>query len=188
MSSATKRLIAVLLAGIIIYACASGRKAPDFNLNIWDGEPVTQEGLKGRTVVLVFSYAYCSLRCPVVTARLFALDEAMETPKDVVYFHISVDPDNDTPERMKKYFSLYRLDAEKDRRWMFVSGAKDELLKIWKFYGVTSKRIEDKNIPEGYYIEYSPKMVIIDKKGIIRHETDYNFSEKDIIKKIKGLS
>ncbi len=187
MSLVTKRLIAVLLAGIIIYSCTSGKNAPDFNLNSYDGEPVTLEGLKGRTVVLVFSYAYCSLRCPIVTARLYGLDEAMQSPKDVVYLHISVDPDNDTPERMKKYFSLYRLDPEKDRRWMFVSGAKDELLKIWKFYGVTSKRIEDKNIPEGYYIEYTPKMVIIDKKGLIRHEADYNFSEDDVIKKIKEL-
>jgi hypothetical protein len=42
-------------------------------------------------------------------------------------------------------------------------------------------------LPEGYYIEYTPKLVLIDKKGSIRHEEDFFFLEDDIVKKIREI-
>ena len=112
----------------------------------------------------------------------------MDAPQDVVYLHVSIDPEMDTPERRKKYFGLYKLDAVKDRRWMFVSGQQDELAKLWKFYGIEVERIEEKRLPEGYYMEYTPKIVLIDKKGSIRHEEDFFFMEDEIIKKIREIA
>jgi len=180
-------IVAIALLGLIAGSCTPGKKAVDFKLTDRDGKTVTMDSLKEKVVVLVFSYAYCSVRCPVVTARLYSLDLALEAQKDVVYLHVSVDPEMDTAERRRHYFELYRLDAEKDRRWMFVAGEKDELEKLWKFYGVTASRVEVKEIPEGYYMEYTQKMAVIDKQGFIRYETDYNYSEDEVVKKIKEL-
>jgi cytochrome oxidase Cu insertion factor (SCO1/SenC/PrrC family) len=106
----------------------------------------------------------------------------------VVYLHLSVDPDNDTPERRKKYFNLYGIDAAKDDRWMFLSGKKSEMSKIWGFYGVNAKKVEDKRLPEKYYMEYEPKVVAIDGSGIIRYESGSDFSEEDIKSLIEKLS
>lgn len=184
----TRRYIASLLFwAVLAGSCVTGKKAVDFRLTNWDDNEVTMGTLKGKVVVLVFSYAYCSVRCPVVTARLYSLDMELDALKDVVYLHVSVDPGMDTAERRRHYFELYRLDAENDRRWMFLSGEKSELERVWKFYGVTATSVEVKEIPEGYYMEYTQKMAIIDKEGFIRYETDYNFSEDEIVKKIKEL-
>ncbi|MBI4848554.1 MAG: SCO family protein [Nitrospirae bacterium] len=180
-------IIAIALLGAMTISCTPGKKAQDFKLGNWDNNTVTMSALKDKVVVLVFSYAYCSVRCPVVTARLYSLDAALDARKDVVYLHVSVDPEMDTAERRRHYFELYSLEAEKDNRWMFVSGAKGELEKLWKFYGVAANRIEVREIPEGYYMEYTQKMAIIDKKGFIRYETDYNYSEDEVVKEIKKL-
>jgi protein SCO1/2 len=168
-------------------AYASKRKAVNFNLNNWDGRAVSMQNLNGKVVILTFSYAYCSALCPIITARLFSLDNTMNSPQNVVYLHVSVDPSMDTSERRRKYFNLYGIDALKDSRWMFISGQKSELSKLWSFYGVTMKRVKNKRLPEGYYIQYTPKLVIIDKEGFIRHETGFDFSEDEVIEKIRGM-
>ncbi len=186
-----KGLIAVLvlLVGAVGYYYYETRnRAIDFSLDNWDEKTVTMRDLRGKVVVQAFSYANCSVRCPVVTVRLSSLNDMMDAPQDVVYLHVSIDPEMDTPERRKKYFGLYKLDAVKDRRWMFVSGQQDELAKLWKFYGIEVERIEEKRLPEGYYMEYTPKIVLIDKKGSIRHEEDFFFMEDEIIKKIREIA
>lgn len=167
---------------------AGGKRALDFKLDNWDGKTtVTLKKLSGKVVVLTFSYAYCSVRCPIITGRLYSLDAELNSPGGVAYLHVSVDPDMDTPERRKKYFGLYGIDAEKDWRWLFVSGRRDELKRLWDFYSIDIKKVEERKIPEGYYMEYTPKVVIINKHGMIEHETGFFFSEEELSRRIKEL-
>jgi protein SCO1/2 len=176
----------VLVLGYSLYT--AGNKAIDFRLVNWDQETVTMSDLRGNTVVLAFSYSNCSIRCPVVTVRLALLDELLNSPEDLVYLHVSIDPEKDTPESMKKYFGLYKLDPARDKRWMFVSGEVNELSVLWKYYGIEVEKVEEKRLPEGYYMEYTPKLVLIDKKGVIRHEENLFFDDEDIVKKIRKIT
>ncbi len=180
--------VVLLFALPVFYYYVTKDRAIDFSLDNWDETTVTMRDLRGKVVVLAFSYSNCTVRCPVVTVRLTALDEMMNAPEDVVYLHVSIDPEKDTPESRKKYFSLYKLDAVKDHRWMFVSGEKGELARLWDFYGIDIEIIKEKMLPEGYYIEYTPKLVLIDKNGTIRHEEDFFFEDDQIIKKIKDIA
>lgn len=166
---------------------AGERQAIDFHLSNWDKRPVSLRELKGKIVFLTFSYANCTVRCPIITGRLYFLDQTMGSPADVVYLHISTDPEKDTAEKRKSYFSLYRIDAEEDNRWMFLSGSRDELSKLWNFYRISPERIRDSRLPEGYYMEYTPKLVVLDKAGLIRFETDFNFSEDEVHKEVKEI-
>lgn len=188
MSSAYKSIF--ILAGLMLvfsgqHLYATDKKAIDFSLENFDGQTVTLQNLKGKVVVLTFSFAFCSVRCPVISGRLSALDAQMDANPDVAYLHVSVDPDMDTPENRREYFALYGIDAVKDKRWLFVSGPKDELSKLWKFYGIDIKKVEIKDIPEGYYMEYTPKVVLIGKNSVVEYETDFYFSEDKMLKKIK---
>ncbi|MCK5504842.1 MAG: SCO family protein [Thermodesulfovibrionia bacterium] len=180
-------IVISLLAFFGYYYYVMSNMAIGFSLNNLDGETVSMYDLRGKVVVLTFSYAYCSVRCPVITVRLSSLDELMNAPEGIVYLHVSVDPEMDTPERRRKYFSLYKLDAVKDNRWMFVSGQKNELSKLWKFYNIDIEKIESTWLPEGYYMEYTSKIVIIDKKGFIKDEVDFFFLEDEIAKKIEEI-
>lgn len=178
----------MLLLLIAVGAAADRRKAPDFKLDNWDGRTITLKGLRGKVVVLTFSYAFCSVRCPIITGRLKGLDKGLDSPGDVLYLHVSVDPGMDTPERRKDYFGLYGITPEKDGRWLFLSGPVGELSRLWDFYGVEIRKVEDSTIPEGYYIEYTPKVVIINKEGEIEEETNFFFSEEAVAAMIRNLS
>jgi cytochrome oxidase Cu insertion factor (SCO1/SenC/PrrC family) len=178
-------LLLLILSSHNLYAV--DKKAFDFSLKNFDGQTVTLQDLRGKVVVLTFSYAFCSVRCPIITGRLSALDELLKVYQDVVYLHVSVDPDMDTPENRRKYFNLYGIDAVMDNRWMFVSGPKHELSKLWEFYGINIEKIESKYIPEGYYINYTQKIIIIRKNGFIAHNTDFYFSEDKLAKIIRSI-
>lgn len=164
-----------------------GRAAIDFDLRNWDGKAVSMETLKGQVVVLTFSYAFCSVSCPIITGRLKTLDEAMNSPGKAIYLHISIDPEMDTPERRKDYFNLYGIDAVTDHRWMFLSGDRDELEGLWDFYQVKIEKTENPMLPEGYFMKYSPRVMVIGKDGTIKRETDFYFSEEHLAAFLKGL-
>jgi protein SCO1/2 len=179
-----------LLAPVLLspgISLGKGRQAVDFELNNWDGKPVTLERLEGKVVVLTFSYAFCSVSCPVITGRLSSLDKLMSSPGDVVYLHISIDPEMDTGERRQDYFDLYGIDPVMDRRWMFLSGGQDELAKLWDFYEVEIEKTQNPMLPEGYVMNYSPRVMIIGKDGTIKRETNFYFSEEDLAAFIGGL-
>ena len=181
-------IAALVLVLLGYYFYSTQNRAINFSLTNWDEKEVTMRDLRDKVVVMTFSYSNCSARCPVVTVRLKSLDELMNAPEDVVYLHVSVDPEMDTTESMKKYFGLYKLDPEKDRRWMFVSGQENDLLKLWEFYGIEIEKIKDRSLPEGYYMEYNPMLVLIDKRGFIKHQEDFYFEEDNIIKKIREIT
>lgn len=166
---------------------ASDRKAIDFRLDNFDGEMITQRALEGKLVVLTFSYAFCSVRCPIISGRLLAFDRSVDAPEDLVYLHISVDPDMDTPDRRLKYFRLYGIDPTKDRRWMFVSGRVDELSKLWRFYGIDIERVYSEDLPEKYYMVYTPKLVVIGRNSSIEYEADFYFSDETLAQVIDRL-
>jgi cytochrome oxidase Cu insertion factor (SCO1/SenC/PrrC family) len=92
----------------------------------------------------------------------------------------------DTAEKRRQYFKLYGINAVQDKRWMFVSGPRNELSRLWKFYGIDIEKVESKEIPEGYYMEYTPKVVVIGNNGIVKFETDFYFSEDKMANKIVG--
>lgn len=181
----SKRLIiALFLALFAAGPAAAEKKAVDFRLDNWDGRAISLGELKGKTVLLTFTYANCSVRCPIITGRLYGLDKGMNSPRDVVYLHVSLDPDKDTPELRKQYFTLYRIDPVKDKRWLFVSGRKDEITKLLGFYGITAKKVLDRNLPEGYYLDFTQKVVVIGRDGLIRSEAGADFSEEGLAKTI----
>ncbi len=179
----------LLLFGLLVPATSygKGRAAIDFDLRNWDGEAISMKKLKGQVIVLTFSYAFCSVSCPIITGRLKTLDEAMNAPGKVVYLHISIDPEMDTLERRKDYFNLYGIDATLDKRWMFLSGREEELEILWDFYEVKIEKTENPMLPEGYFMKYSPRVMVIGKEGTIERKTDFYFSEEDLAAFLKGL-
>jgi protein SCO1 len=90
---------------------------------------VTQEGkylsfyddaLKGKIVVLSFIYTTCRDICPVVTARLSQLEEKLGdvVGRDIFFVSVSIDPENDTPEKLKEYANAFSAGPS----WLFLTG------------------------------------------------------------------
>ena len=76
--------------------------------------------LKGKITILSFIYTTCRDICPVVTARLSQLEEKLGSVvgRDVFFVSISIDPENDTPEKLKEYAKAFSADPS----WLFLTG------------------------------------------------------------------
>jgi protein SCO1/2 len=62
----------------------------------------------GRPVVLTFIYTTCTSICPVISQTLSQLQSKLGADRDKVHLvSISIDPENDTPERLRAYAAKF---------------------------------------------------------------------------------
>jgi protein SCO1 len=96
--------------------------------------------LKGKTVVINAFFTTCNSVCPVMTANLKKVQDALgeRVGKDVFFISISVDPATDTPERLKEYAQKFRAKPG----WTFITGDKKNV--DWTLYKL-GQYVEDKN-------------------------------------------
>ncbi len=106
-----------------------------------DVELVDQDGqthrfysdlLQGKTVVIEAFFTSCAGSCPVLGQKLAALQEWLgdRLGKDVYLLSFSVDPQHDTPARLKQYAG--QLGARPG--WFFLTGKKENV--DWALYKV----------------------------------------------------
>jgi len=154
----TRRTVLVLLGAAVIVTIGSaawliGRRpvrtfasqttvlsppmqAAEFALESADG-PVTLRDLRGRHVVLFFGYSFCPDVCPLTMQRLDrALDLLEEDADRVQVVMITVDPERDTPARMRQYVSQF------DPSFLGLSGSEEAVHKVATDYGIFHAKVE----------------------------------------------
>ena len=95
---------------------------PDVTLVREDGKTVQlgHELDDGRSVVLSFIYTSCTTVCPMTSATLSRLQEKLGPARDLVHLvSISIDPEFDTPARLRDYAAKYGAGPE----WQHYTGS-----------------------------------------------------------------
>ena len=111
---------------------------------------VTQDGktarfydnlLKGKLVVINFIYTSCQDICPVATARLAQLEEKLgdRMGRDFFFISMTVDPERDTPERLKEYAQAF----DAGPGWSFVTGNPADIRAINYKLGERSTKLSE---------------------------------------------
>src|SRR5919106_3845553 len=83
--------------------------APAFTLTTQDGRRLALEELRGKVVVVTFIYTSCADACPLLTAKMAALQDDLGSdfgPK-IFFLSITVDPERDTPEVLTRYAQVH---------------------------------------------------------------------------------
>jgi protein SCO1 len=104
-----------------------------------DVELVDQDGrrhrfysdlLQGKIVVVAAFFTSCTTSCPILAERMAALQERVgdRLGRDVYLLSFSVDPQTDTPARLKQYAE--RVGARPG--WLFLTGSKTNV--DWALY------------------------------------------------------
>ena len=94
---------------------------PDVRLVRDDGETVTlaHELDDGRPVVLAFIYTTCTTVCPLTSHTLAELQRRLGPRRDQVHLvSISIDPEYDTPARLREYAQQFGAGPE----WQHYTG------------------------------------------------------------------
>ena len=151
------------------------KKAPEIKGLVTDeGKPFSLESYKGKVLIVTYGYTHCPHVCPTITAYLKQVESKLNEDgykgKYQIIF-ISVDPENDTVERLSKYKKNRGFDD-----FVFVTGLKKALKKVWDDYNVY---VKDRGIMEMKHgnmvmkhrmVDHTAKVTIIDKYGNIREE------------------
>jgi protein SCO1 len=103
---------------------------PDVEVFDQDGKRVRfySDLIKGKVVVLSFLFTTCKLYCPMQGESLSKLQGALgaRLGRDIYLITVSVDPESDTPERLKAWGAMFGAKPG----WTFVTGAKPEIDKV----------------------------------------------------------
>lgn len=164
-----RKAVLLLLASAAL--CACGRRAPeyqalpDFTMTAVGPEketPFTKADMLGRPWVVDFVFTRCSGPCPLLSKRMAELSDRL--PPEVGLLTVTVDPDGDTPDRLRAYAKAY---GARPGRWVFVRGGVKETYELM-YAGFRLPISTDPGAQPGSRVVHSTRLVLVDGRGMIR--------------------
>lgn len=179
------------LVGLVSSSCTPSKdfpslgKVPNFNLIDHEGHALTEQHFKGKVSVVHFMFTSCSTVCPLLMQSVATLQRKLKKVHHQVQFvSISVDPDVDTPERLRNYAKQRHFNLD---NWKLVTGDSLAIRQV-VVQGFKQTMGERRPIEGGagaYDILHGTHLVLVDRHGTLRgfYRTDpaeLNSLQKDI--------
>lgn len=158
------------------------RMAPEIAQDAADGSAFRLSALRGKVVVLEFGFTHCAAVCPASLASLAAARQKLGAHSDrlqVVF--ISVDPERDTPARLKTYLAQF------DKGFVGITGTPEQMAAIRKDYGITATK-HPAGSKTGYQMGHSSYLYFIDKKGMLRALMPFGRPADEIVHDVNVLA
>lgn len=118
---------------------------PNVPLVNQDGKTVRfyDDLLKDKKVMIDFVFALCDQGCPLDTANLVRVQKLLGSRigKDIHMYSITLDPENDTPQKLKEYTEQYGVGPG----WQFLTGKREDIDAIRYKLGQRSAKEEHAN-------------------------------------------
>jgi protein SCO1/2 len=135
--------------------------APEFTLTATDGGRLSLGELRGRVVAVTFMYATCTDTCPLLTAKMVAIQKRLgpDFGSKVRFVSITVDPERDTPQVLAQYGRNHGADPT---GWAFLTGTPAEIRDVGRRYGIFSRKTERGDVDHTFLTS------IVDQGGILR--------------------
>jgi len=138
---------------------------PAYTLTDQHGKPFGAADLRGKAYIADFVFTSCPSVCPRLTKRMVEVQNRTADLGDALYLvTFSVDPENDTPERLAEYARKYQAN---EARWSFLTGPLGdvETVVVKGFKMVIGKT---ETSPGIFEIFHGERLVLVDGDGMIR--------------------
>src|SRR5690606_15082978 len=136
-------------------------KAPAFSFTNQNNETITNADYEGKVYLVEFFFSNCPTICPIMNENMVKLQNEFRTNENFAIASITIDPENDTPEHLKKHAEFLGATM---KNWNFLTGAQDDIFALSKKFNLYVGKNDD--APGGF--EHSGLFALIDKKGNIR--------------------
>ena len=159
------------------------RGAPDFALPGTSGGEFRLSRHLGKVVALAFGYTSCPDVCPTVLAELSQVRARLgAAAKRVHVVYVSVDPERDSPARLRAYVEQF------DKTFLGLTGSMDQLAPVWKAYGVAVARKDvPGSTPPIYVIHHSASVFLVDTIGRLRVMAPFGTPVDDLLHDVRIL-
>jgi protein SCO1 len=157
------------------------KPAPEFTLTTQDGKRLALRDLRGKVLAITFIFASCADTCPLLTAKMAGIQNRLSSdfgPK-VFFISITVDPERDTPEVLKRYAEAHKANPA---GWAFLTGTSTEIREVAKRYGIYYK----KN-PRGD-VDHTFLTSLLDQSGTLRVQyMGVKFDPDEMLRDLQSL-
>lgn len=185
------RILLFIISSLFLFGCKQEEKQIKdtpiseesiFNLSSkWktqDNKTVEIKDLRGKVTVMVMIYTSCKAACPRLVADMRDIESKMPKDKlsDLNFVLVSIDPEVDTPERLKTFAKANFMDAP---HWTFLQGTKTTVQEFANVLSVKYKQIAPMDFSHSNIIS------VFDKKGILIHQQEgLGVNNKETVDKI----
>jgi cytochrome oxidase Cu insertion factor (SCO1/SenC/PrrC family) len=141
------------------------------------GNPVTLASLRGKTVVLTDFLSLCQEVCPLTSANLAQVRQAVDRAGrqgDIELVEVTVDPARDTSARLAAYTKIIGAGGN----WKLLTGTAASVAALWKWFGVAYERQPESSPapvdwwtgkPLTYDVGHSDVLFFLDPSGVERY-------------------
>ena len=139
--------------------------------------------LRGNVVLIFFGFTSCPDVCPISLVTIshafsYLTDDELKRSRTLF---ISLDPERDTMERLKKYTGYFHPNI------IGVTGTMKQLGTVAEIYGVNFEKKDSPDSALGYVIYHSSKIFVIDPHGQLRKTIPHNTDSKLLSQQIRSL-
>src|SRR5207244_4040110 len=148
----------------------------------------TQEGgrlslrdLRGKVVAVTFVYASCADTCPLLTAKLAGIQAKLgpEFGSRVFFASVTVDPERDTPEVLKRYAEAHKANPA---GWAFLTGSPAEIRDVERRYGIYFKKDARGDVDHTFLTS------LVDQNGTLRVQyIGIKFNQEEMLRDLQSL-
>ena len=183
-----RTFIISLLSVFILGGCQKKQNEnidPDsiFNLqSSWekpDGTEIKLEELKGKVLTMVMIYTSCKTACPRLTADMKDIESKVgkQNSDELQYVLVSIDPEHDTPERMRAFIKNNKLEG---KQWVFLRGSEEDTRELANVLAVKYKKITPMDFSHSNIIS------VFSKSGVLAYQKEgLNIDINTTVDKIK---
>ncbi|HAV26373.1 MAG TPA: SCO family protein [Bacteroidetes bacterium] len=154
-----------------------------FNLtskwNTQNNETIELKELNGDVLVMVMIYTTCKAACPRLVADMRSISEKVDN-KEVKYVLVSIDPENDTPQKLKAFAIENKMDTD---QWVFLQGTVDDVREFSNVLSVKYKQISPLDFSHSNIIS------VFNKGGELHHQQEgLGVDNAETVSKILSLT
>ena len=196
--------LAVPVSALILARAARGpelpvlAELPAFSLIDQAGHPFGRADLLGKVWIADFVFTSCADACPRLTEKMKRLQDRLIPPEQggsLRLLSISVDPERDTPDKLRDYGKTF---GARDDIWRFLTGPQLEVERtvVKGFHMAMAKmplvvkegaQTDSALQGEAFDIMHGERLVLVDKLGRIRGYYDADEPDK-VLHDARGLS
>lgn len=155
---------------------------PTFELTDHNGVRVTETEYRGSIVMIFFGFTHCGMVCPRALERLSGvLDNLGDRAKYIRPLYITVDPDRDTPEVMKKFL------AERAPAFTGLTGNTDQIDAAKSAFRVFAQRKHVPDAPDGYEVPHTAITYFLGPDGAFLAHIGDSVPAETVTRRVRDL-
>ena len=155
--------------------------AASIELTDQDGNPFTLAQQSGKVSIIYFGYTYCPDFCPTTLVDLQKVEDALGEDADKVdVILVTVDPERDTPERLKEYLAFFNPE------FIGLTGTVEQIDALKGPWGIIATP-QPADSSGQYLVDHSTALYAVDQDGNLRLTWAYGTPVEHITEDIQHI-